>query len=904
MQVAPHPQRFSAHPLTYIAVAFTIGIIAARLIRFTGPIPLVIAAVLTLLTILALLKNRLNSATTLLLLAALAAGALLAEIEKSRVSENQLKRLIDEGVIEQGAPVELTGVVNGPPESAPDSVYLSVRVERIRFKKLDCNVSGVVALVLTLSQKESEAEYEQLELRYGARVRVMTVLNRADNFRNPGVSTFTEYLDQQGYDATGFIKSTLLFERLDDDRVFLPLFLLYDWRRRIELELYAKFSASTASVLDAALLGNRHNLPQSTAERFREGGTFHVLVISGLHISFIGGLMFFLARRITRRKMVQVLVSNAALWCYTFAVGAQASVVRAALMFTLVICAPMVFRRNGSLNGLGAAALLLLVRHPADLFNPAFQLTFMSVLAIAILAWPLLQRMQEIGSWRPTRATPYPPDCRFWLRTLCEALFWSQRRWTDELRVTNYSYRLFKHAMALTLERFHLQRFVRHSFAAVVISISVQVILLPFLIIYFHRLSLAATVLNIGVGLMMALLAIVAVAALLLAQASVSLATPLISLANGLNWLMVHSVDPLAKAGLDSFRLPEYSGWPAAVYGLYYLPFVFLVGLLRHWSAFTFPKAQSQRFWLLCAPYLGLTQAFALSVLVFHPLSAGRPDGRLHIEFLDVGQGDSALLTMPDGRTLLIDGGGRPNFFRQSGPDEEDDFQQDRRSIGEAVVSEYLWWRGFDRIDYILPTHADADHIDGLNDVARNFKVRAALIARTPAADPEYAKFAETLRMQNIPLRIVGAGDVLRFGNVRAEVLSPPPFSESSAPYGNNDSIVLRMHFGERTVLLTGDIESGAENAMLAKAEDVTADVIKVAHHGSKTSSTETFVRAVHARFAIISVGLTSPFGHPNREVVDRWKTSGAEVLTTGNYGTIGVSSDGKDLQLTTFVHE
>src|SRR4030095_4335120 len=104
-----------------------------------------------------------------------------------------------------------------------------------------------------------------------------------------------------------------------------------------------------------------------------------------------------------------------------------------------------------------------------------------------------------------------------------------------------------------------------------------------------------------------------------------------------------------------------------------------------------------------------------------HPLSGGRPDGRLRVDFLDVGQGDSALVTMPDGSTLLIDGGGKPSFSRNQ-PDADDELpQRDPRSIGEIVVSEYLWWRGLDSIDYILATHADADHIDGLKHGARKF---------------------------------------------------------------------------------------------------------------------------------------------------------------------------------------
>jgi len=295
----------------------------------------------------------------------------------------------------------------------------------------------------------------------------------------------------------------------------------------------------------------------------------------------------------------------------------------------------------------------------------------------------------------------------------------------------------------------------------------------------------------------------------------------------------------------------------------------------------------------------------ALGLIVAHPFSAGRPTGKLRIDFLDVGQGDSALVTLPDNTTLLIDGGGRPGPFQKdstAGDLADEAFERETRSIGESVVSEYLWWRGLDHVDFILATHADADHIDGLNDVARNFEVRAALVARTPGNDQEYARFAATLADKNIPLRLIGAGDVLRFGEVTAQVLWPLPAADPNAPSRNNDSIVLRLQLGERALLLTGDIEMAGENGMLRAREDLRADVVKVAHHGSKTSSIESFIAAARPRLAVISVGQTSVFGHPNADVVERWKLSGAEVLTTGNSGTITVTTDGRELELETFV--
>jgi competence protein ComEC len=906
---APHQPMFLPHPLAVLAASFALGILAARFIPLSFNLVLACGAACSLAAVYSYVRRLTLAASLLLISAFFFTGATLMILEKERVAAGHVQSLYDDGVIKSGDPVEVTGVVERAPEAAPDGFYLTLSVEKLRFKGEEREVSGRVLLFAPVLDRGVQVEYELLELRYGARVRVMAALSRMESFRNPGVSLLTEYLERRNLDATATIKSPLLVERLDDERVFLPLAWLYEWRQRLLAEIDRKFSLSAGGVLKAALLGNRYQLSRDTSERFREGGTFHVLVISGLHISFIGGIILFLMRRMTKRRVWQFAVSVAFLWAYTFAVGAEVSVVRAALMFTVVALAPVVQRRARSLNALGGATLLLLIWRPSDLFDPSFQLTFLSVLAIIVVSWPLIERLRDIGAWRPTRETPYPPRCSRAIRLLGETLFWSEQDWQREMSRSNYSYRLFKNRLAARLEQLHVQRILRYAFSAIVVSASVQLMLLPLLIIYFHRLSFASLVLNILVGALMAALTLVALAALMLSQLSVWLAAPLFKLAEGLNWLMIHSVDPFAGAGIASVRLPEYTGWPSIIYFLYYVPLAVLAIALARWTPLaraSTTKEKWKRVPFINPRFAAVAFASLFALIVMHPFSAGRPGGRLWIDFLDVGQGDAALVTMPDGTTLLLDAGGRPRFdyARRSESEGEtgEAFERDTRSIGEAVVSEYLWWRGLDRVDYILATHADADHIEGLNDVARNFHVRAAIVARAPVADVEFAQFAATARRYDVPVRLVGRGDTLRFGAVEMVLLWPPRSENQAAPSGNDDSIVLRLRFGNRVFLLTGDIEKDAEAALMAGPDDLHCDVVKVAHHGSKTSSTDAFVRATQPTYAVISVGLTSIFGHPHKEVLERWRASGAEILTTGERGTITISTDGRDLRLQTFV--
>lgn len=833
-----------------------------------------VGAVCSLVALVLLVRKGMRAAGVTLLFAMVFTGATLAQLERRADDASDIKRILAGSINDN---FTLTGVLDGPPEFARDRLYLSLRVERID----DTRATGRVTIVATFRNAATEHEYRSLQLRYGTRIRIGTTLDRTGNYRNPGVSQLAEYLDRNNYDASGVVKSATSIARLDDTRVFPAIARLYEWREALLRAIDTRFAPETAGVLDAALLGNRYNLSQNASERFREGGTFHVLVISGLHISFIGGLVYLIIRRVTRRRLLQFVLPAVIVWSYSIAVGAEASVVRAALMFSFAGLAPITFRRATSLNALGAAALVLLVRSPKEIFDPGFQLTFLSVLAIVVIAWPLLQNLAAIGSWYPSRATPYPPACSHTLKTLCELLFWSEQAWRQQLARSSHAYRLFKASPAPRLERYQVQRCLRYLFGAVLVSASVQLVLLPLMIVYFHRLSPASLLLNIVVSALLALLVAVALAALLIAQVSATLAAPLFKLADAINWLMVHSVDPFARF---NFRLPEYSGRAAWLYAVYYLPLILLVVALSHWRPLAWSRERNCRLHRFVLSTATL-QALLIALLVLHPLSSARADGALHVDFLDVGQGDSALVTMPEGATLLVDGGG--NIFDAT------------RRIGETVVSEYLWWRGLDRIDYILVTHADADHIDGLNDVLKNFNVRNALIARAPANDPEFAKFAETLKQTNAVAATLQAGDVIHFGGVELSVLWPPAGGETST---NNDSIVLRLKFGERSILLTGDIEKQAERSLLESKQDLRADVVKVPHHGSKTSSTEDFVRATAPQLAVISVGQHSMFGHPHEEVVQRWRANGARVLTTGECGTITVSTDGTYLSLKSFI--
>ena len=216
-------------------------------------------------------------------------------------------------------------------------------------------------------------------------------------------------------------------------------------------------------------------------------------------------------------------------------------------------------------------------------------------------------------------------------------------------------------------------------------------------------------------------------------------------------------------------------------------------------------------------------------------------------------------------------------------------------------MSQFLWEKGYSKVDYILATHADTDHIQGLTDVAENFTVRAAFFGRMPFEDNDFTELFEVLQKKKINVIEVSRGDEFEIGQVKLRILFPEK-DESGKPISdNNHSIVLQIIYGTKKFLFTGDIEKETEEKLLQQSAFLQTDVIKVAHHGSKTSSIPDFVSATKAEFAVIPVGRKSIFGHPHKDVVERWFSAGAKIKTTGERGTISISTDGKDLQIETF---
>jgi competence protein ComEC len=553
----------------------------------------------------------------------------------------------------------------------------------------------------------------------------------------------------------------------------------------------------------------------------------------------------------------------------------------------------------------------MLALKPSLIFDPGFQLSFIAVAAIIGLAVPLAARLRAIGEWRPGADTPHPPSCPSAIRSFAEALFWDARSFEKDMLRSPVTYRLTKSRAATALGRMRLQAVARNLFYLLITSIMVHLAMVPLMAFYFNRFAPIGMLLNIAAGALTVALMLCAVVTLIVGFVSAWSADQLAQLGSITHSLLANSIVPFEALPGASFRVAHYEGWQSILYAIYFAPLVALAALIEAWQPvdknreggkaveIARPRPAVSGF-ALCA----FTLPIFLIAIVNPP--PPRTEEKLAVHFLDVGQGDAAVIVFPRGSIMVIDAGGEMSFTRQSGPRAQEEplegFEQrpgGEFRVGEAVVSRLLWSQRRTAVNYIIATHAHADHTGGFIDIIKNFPVGQAIIGNAPDAAPEYERFKDALTSSNTPLRRVAAGERYEIEGVVIDVLWPPA---SIGPLSENDSsIVLRLKHGGVSVLLAGDIEQAAEEALVQSGVDLQADILKVPHHGSKTSSSEAFIDRVRPSYGVISVGERSRFGHPADTVVNRYLARGVKLFQTGRDGMITVESDGATLKVRSY---
>lgn len=824
------------------------------------------------------------------------AGALIAELEDRSSPPGSVRWLFENGLVASGEPVVIEGTMPGGAEILPDSRIIDIEVDRIRLRGSVRRSSGAVRTFLAVRGEEARSELDALRLRAGSRISVAAIIEREEKYVNPGGSRLLELLERDGIDARATVKSPLLVANLGDGRRSLRGFAV-SVRNSLTERILSQIGQPAVGIALASMLGNRHFLTKDAADTYREAGTFHILVVSGLHVTLLGATILSLLTGAGTGRISRVLITLVAVWTFASVSGLGLPVIRASVMFSFVAAGLSLRRGISGLNSLGAATLVILTADPYAVFDPSFQLTAISVLAITGFGIPLIGRYKEIGSWYPTVSKPLPPRAHPLVNSFAQCLYWSESAWGQARKQAVWDCEIPKSSLARRLSGSILQKLLQIAFAGIVLTLSVQAFLLPLQVLYFHRIAPAGIILNLAAGAFLGVFALLTAATSLLSLVSTVFGSTLAALVDSVADLWLTLQVSVTSFGGQT-RVPVYSGAFKFIYLVYLVPAVHFIVILNRWNPFASGPRSSSRSKRISAALIG---GLGLLILV-HPFSEPSADGMLSVTFLDVGQGDSIFVRFPEGQTMLIDGGGRRRFAEELHEGADNFFEPDARGIGEAVVSEFLWEKGYSSVDTLVLTHPDADHIRGLTDVMRNFSVSYLIFAEQAIRSEDQKDLFQTAFSMGVLFEEAKSGGTFRHGDVLVEFPAGGEISGVCPDKLNDRSLVVRITYGSRRFLLTGDIEGCAEEALLKAADSIRADVVKVPHHGSRTSSTPEFVEATGADYAVVSAGRRSQFGHPHREVVETWKASGAKVLTTADCGAITIRTDGSWLETECYI--
>jgi competence protein ComEC len=530
------------------------------------------------------------------------------------------------------------------------------------------------------------------------------------------------------------------------------------------------------------------------------------------------------------------------------------------------------------LNSVAIAALLLLVASPSLLTDSSFQLSFLAMFSIAAIAVPWLEHAIEpyargVRGWRDvTRDVSRPAKIAQFRIDLRSVASWVEPRLPSviALRVTNFA------ARALSL-------FFRVA-EMLVLTLILQIGMLPMLARDLHRVTLSGPFANLIAvpltGILVPLGFVTLIAGWLVPNLGLLLAVPL----RWLTTVLLYAVAWIAHVPRWSYRIPAPPLW---LFLLFFTATLLLSVSLRFSS--------SVSLWLKRAAFHSAITAAVLIAL--QPFAPSFHRGWLELNVLDVGQGDSLFVVAPAGHTLLVDAAGP--FTQPFGSG-----QARGSDPGEDAVSPYLWSRGFQRIDVVALTHAHQDHLGGLFAILENFNVNTLWIGRE-VASREQKQLEALAGAKGTKIVHERRGEHLDWDGAQLAFLWPQIVPEEIAPtVKNDDSLVFRIQYGQRSFLLPGDAEKSSERVILSETtpEALRADILKIGHHGSKNSTTPEFLDAVQPKLAVISAGEENPYGHPSPALLQRLQQAGVPVLRTDLNGDIHIATDGKDLQVFCFI--
>ena len=663
------------------------------------------------------------------------------------------------------------------------------------------------------------------ELKYGDKIYLEGKYKIPETQRNYKGFDYNKYLKQENILGTIEAEKVVLKDKNQLNKVFL---LANKISIKIEEKIKELISGDIYAVTIGLSVGNTEFIDEELEENFKNAGLLHILAVSGTHMTYLILGTSIVFKNIIGKKKTYIL-SIFTILLYILITGFSASIYRAAIMGIVMLISKIIYRKNDVWTSIGISLIVLLIYNPYLILDLGLQLSYGGTIGIILY-------QKHISK------------------------FLEKRLVTEEK-----SEKLLSKILKLVIE-------------IISVTISAQIVIIPIMIYTLNTVNTYFLISNLLAGLIIGPLTILCFIFVISLFISSHLSTFLAQFVNlGIKILIF-------CANFGNFPYSNlYIPTPSITIIIFILIFSFLINLFLK-NYFAKKKNASQiRLKNLVALFKYRAKMINRNIIIFIVLISiflicfsNFFFKNLKIHFVDIGQGDSTFIVTPNNNTILIDGGGSINS---------------NFDVGKSTLIPYILDRGYNSLDLVIISHFDNDHVGGILTLLNTLCVKKVVISKQYEMTDNYKKFLKIISDKKIQVEIVKAGDKIKVEqNIYFDILWPSEdFITDNAI--NNNAIVAKLIYGNFSMLFTGDIEELAEKEILKKynKEILNSAVLKVAHHGSKSSSTQKFLEMVNPKIALIGVGKNNNFGHPNDEVLERLTSLGTKIYRTDLNGEITI---------------
>ena len=651
---------------------------------------------------------------------------------------------------------------------------------------------------------------QEVNLEYGDKIFITGEFQEPQGMRNEGGFNYKEYLKSLNIYGSVKAKNIKVIEQ-NKGNIFMNF--TYKISDEIKENIEEFMGEKYSGLLLGLLLGDSSKIDENIEENFKITSLTHILAVSGAQVSYIIVAMYSLLKRKIGIQKTRVVII-ASLIFYTALTGFSPSIVRAGIMGIILMISGLVFRKNDIINSIAISLFFMLVYNPFLLENVGLQLSYLGTIGIIGFNKTIILILKNI-----------------------------------QIRNRKWKYKINRKLILLISKIKEI--------LAVTMSASLAVV--PVMIYHFNLFGTYFLITNLLASIIIGPITLLGTLLVIISFISINIAKILSYILKFLIDILLF-ISSFSKLPISKIYIPTPTITFIIIIYLSLIISLFIYKVfhernpnttilrVRNLLALVKYKFKQNRNYII--KRIVIINIVIFLCIIFIPRD-------LKINFVDVGQGDSTFIITPKNKTILIDGGGsNTGSF----------------DVGENTLLPYILDKGYNKIDLMIISHFDSDHVGGLLTILEEIKVEKVLIAKQEEQSENYKRFFNIVKEKNIPVIVGKRGDKI---NIEKDLYLDILFPESEQIEENminNNSLVFNMHYNNFSMLFTGDIEEIAEKRIIeiTNKSRLKADIIKIPHHGSKTSSTRELLEIVLPKIALIGVGKDNLFGHPSSETIDK----------------------------------